>query len=78
VANGNHTAGWFASSCGMVLSIASTLKAWFTPSAAGAALGPRRMPSQISRSTSFGRQNSVLLPDASIVSQAPGSLKPVR
>ena len=35
-----------------------------TPSAAGAASGPRRMPSQSSRSTSFGRQASVVAPVA--------------
>ena len=45
---------------------------------AGAASGPRRKPSQTSRSGSFARQNSVDRPSLVSTSHACGSSNPVR
>ena len=78
VANGYQTVAVFSSNLGRRASSSSTDQASSTPSAAGAASGPKRMPSQISRSRSFGWQNSVLLPSPVSTSQALGSAKPVR
>ena len=57
---GIQTEGWLAIFSRISRSSSSSGSAASTPSTAGAASGPRRKPSQISRSMSFGRQTSVV------------------
>jgi hypothetical protein len=78
VAKEYHTQVWFSSKGGSKLSKLCTECAASTPKVVVAVSGPKRMPSQISRSKSLGWQNKVLWPLAAITSHALGSVKPVR
>ena len=78
VANGNQTRVRFSSQPGMRRLSSPTECASSTPKLAGAFSGPKRMPSQISRSRSLGWHNKVLRPSLVITSQAWGSVNPVK